>query len=169
MVCPAAEATGQKLVRKSRSSQLQGVAPLTSPWCLAAVAGDVTLDPSMGFGPLQGPLISAPNRRCHTGELPFQQAEARLPDRPGLRTLQQAATPSNRRNPSRNCPALTQQHGRNRAARAMTTKQGAEAESSRTPFQRDSQIPESCSNEPTAEAATSAGAVPPKSIRNSMS
>ena len=56
------------LVRTSRCSQLQGVAPLTSPWCHTAVASAATLDPSMGFVPLQGPLNSALSQRCQTGE-----------------------------------------------------------------------------------------------------
>jgi len=56
------------LVRTSRCSQLQGVAPLTSPWCRTAVASVATLDPSMGFVPLQGPPNSALSQRCQTGE-----------------------------------------------------------------------------------------------------
>lgn len=56
------------LVRTSRCSQLQGVAPLTSPWCHTAVASAATLVPSMGFVPLQGPLNSALPQRCQTGK-----------------------------------------------------------------------------------------------------
>ena len=65
---PAAEATGrcaaprrshrggaaERARRSPRSGQLQGLAPLTSPWCQIAVASKMTLDPSMGFVPLQG-------------------------------------------------------------------------------------------------------------------
>jgi hypothetical protein len=36
-------------VKTSRSSQLQGFTPLTSPWQNAAVARNALLDPSMGF------------------------------------------------------------------------------------------------------------------------
>lgn len=65
----AAEAVrGTGLVRTSRCSQLQGVTPLTSPWCHTAVASAATLDPSMGFVPLQGPSFSALPLRCQTGK-----------------------------------------------------------------------------------------------------
>jgi len=53
--------------RISLRSWLQGLAPLTSPSCHAAVASDATLVPSMGFVPIQGPLNSALPRRCQIG------------------------------------------------------------------------------------------------------
>jgi hypothetical protein len=73
---PAAEATGDRAApRRShrgragerarqspRSGRLQGLAPPTSPWCHIAVADEATLDPSMGFCPLQGPSNPVPIR-----------------------------------------------------------------------------------------------------------
>ena len=51
---------GERARRSPRSGQLQGLAPLTSPCRHIAVASEMTLDPSMGFIPLQGPSSPVP-------------------------------------------------------------------------------------------------------------
>jgi hypothetical protein len=60
--------SGERARRNPRSGRLQGLAPLTSPLCHAAVASEMTLDPSMGFVPLQGPSYPVPARRCRTDD-----------------------------------------------------------------------------------------------------
>jgi len=107
-------------VQTMRCSRLQGFAPLTSPSCREAVASDATLDPSMGFVPLQGPLNSALPRRCQTG-WSASRAEARR--RPALPALQQAADQKRRQNPSRGSPPAPPAE-----ADAEDTIRGAEAE-----------------------------------------
>jgi hypothetical protein len=60
--------SGERARPSPRSGQLQGLAPLTSPLCHAAVASEMTLDPSMGFVPLQGPSIPVPARLCRADD-----------------------------------------------------------------------------------------------------
>jgi hypothetical protein len=91
--------TGRTL-RDDASGRLQGLAPSTSPWCCAAVAGGRTPDPSMGFVPLQGPLAlrSTPGPCRDRADTAGRSPGARDADR-GLRPVR------HRWDPSDDCPS----------------------------------------------------------------
>jgi hypothetical protein len=150
------------LVQISQRSRLQGLTPLASPSCHTTVAGDATLDPSMGFDPLQGPQQSAPSQRCRSGERCLAEPKFCLP----APVPSSAAASCNKLQvvESLQSNLLLPQPRLGRKKHTGEPKPRPTA----TPFQRRCRTPDvrrACSGpKPVACAA-----VPPKSVRRALS
>jgi hypothetical protein len=139
-----------------RVLRFQGVSPLTNPLRPSAVSSGESLAPPMGLVPLQGPSPSVSARL--SAEAAWQPASW-PPCGPGSRDAVANHGGASRVDPFGGCPASRVCTG------SAPSQQRGGFGSRRGAFSASSGEPTSRSVVPAAEAVTSAGVVPPESVR----